>query len=305
MVAEPEINREIRERNKAKILSPFSRIWRISRLKTPAFVFRAPASVSVTTRAQMSVSVRRIRGGNLTIAGPVGDVGWEIQDSKNETLNKKKSSIPAASIPPLKVGPGGALLLPYWNRTAFFRVNFPERVDLEFRVRSSARPDFQLSLDSTTAQARVETWDDELVMAASSQFKAIRKIAEDEREVALRVCWDRKARTCSVFTPEGEPLGEWKWAEETRAVNEGLLLQNKGRDLSLEFLRVRAWDGKPPRKIDVKQPRVELADGRIIEGRITKSSAESVTLKTRGSDSELSFPLATVRKASSAIAASR
>ena len=241
------------------------------------------------------VSVRRIRGGNLTIAGPVGDVGWEIQDTQNETETiKKKSSAPTAAIPPLKAGPGGALLLPFWNSAAFFRVNLPERVDLEFRVHSMVRPDFRLSLDGTAAQVRVETWDDELVMSVSDQFKAIRKISDDEREIALRVCWDRQARTCAVFTPAGELLTEWKWTEQTGAKTEGVLLRNKGRDLSLDFFRMRAWDGKPPRKLDVKQPRVELADGRIIEGQVTKTSAESITLKTRGSDSELSFPLATI-----------
>ena len=244
---------------------------------------------SVFKRSEV-VSVRRVRGGSLTVAGPVGDIGWEIRGTQNETVNRKQSS--ALAIPLLKAGPGGALLLPYWNRAAFFRVNLPDRVDLEFRVRSSVRPDFLLSLeDNTDRQVRVETWDDELVLAAGSQFKAIRKIAEDERETTLRLCWDRAARTCAVFTPAGELLAEWKLPEEAAKKEGGLLLQNKGRDLSLEFLRLRAWDGKPPDKIDAKLPRVELADGRIVVGQAIRTSAESITLKARGADSEFSFPL--------------
>jgi thiol-disulfide isomerase/thioredoxin len=299
----PALHRIDRTLAPIPVAEPFSFILRdgshllgdlVSVSDTSVSIRSARHGDAVFKRAEV-LSARRIRGGDLAMAGPTGDVGWEIRGTKSETINQTQSPKPAVPIQPLKGGAGGALVLPYWNRTAFFRLNIPERVDIEFRVRSSARPDFRLSLENATdLQARIETWDDELVLAASGQFMFLRKIADDEREVALRVCWDRKTRTCSVFTPAGVMLAEWKAPEEVGRDNAGLLLQNKGRDLSLEFLRVRTWDGKAPSKVDVTQPRVELADGRVIEGRVVKCSAGSIKLAARGSGSETSLSLSKV-----------
>ncbi len=240
-------------------------------------------------------SMRRIRGGSLTIAGPVGDVGWESRAGKEQRIVGLDPSGPKVFVAMLKAGPGGSLVLPYWNRDAFFRVNLPERVDIEFRVKSSARPEFQLSLaDSTDKGARIETWDDELVLASANQFKAIRRIGGDERQVALRVCWDRKTGKCAAYSAAGELLTEWKTPEQQGKEVAGLLLHNKGRDLTLEFLRVREWDGKAPPKVDATKPRVELTDGRIIEGKVMTGLATSITFKAHGSEAVQSFPIASV-----------
>ncbi len=223
------------------------------------------------------LSVRRLRGGNLVTAGPAGDAEWRLQaPPKNSSSNRIRvldapspPPTPVATMPQLKTGPGGALLLPYWNRRASLSLDVPEMLDLEFRVRSSGRPDFQLFIDAGEKQKlRIETWVEELVLTAGDGFKVIRKFDDSEREIALRICWDRKARKCSVFTPAGEPLAEWEVPEETGNGSGQLQLQNKGRDLALELLRVRVWDGQPPTKITATSPRIELSNGNRIEGKI-------------------------------------
>lgn len=259
------------------------------------------------------LSVRRLRGGKLVAGGPVGDVGWEIGDrttaapgiavirravAANAPLAPLAPAAPAIAplaIPPLATGPGGALLMPYWNRSAVRALALPELVDLEFRLRSSARPDFRVSLEGDPKQRlRIETWDDELVLRASDQFKSITKIGDDEREVALRVCWDRKAAQCSVFTPAGELVVAWKVPEDSTSGPPGIILQNKGRDLALELLRVRAWDGKPPPKVDLAQPRLELADGRVIVGKVSDGSGDALKVRAPGQETELTFQFAEV-----------
>jgi thiol-disulfide isomerase/thioredoxin len=228
----------------------------------------------VTLDRSEVLNIRRIKGSGLIFAGPSGDVGWKELPAEGNT---NRASLPAG-VSPLITGPGGALLMPYWNRTvASLPLAFPERVNVEFCVRSSKRPDFQLLLDDGTKNSlRVETWGDTLVLTAGDQFKTIRKLAAGERDVSLRVCWDTPTRHCAVFSPEGELLAEWVAPENSTKGHSGLTLANKGRDLSLESLRVRPWDGQPPPKVDVRQPRVELADGRTVVGEISGGSAESI-----------------------------
>ena len=232
------------------------------------------------------LSVQRIRGGDLVYSGPTGDVGWKPQ-SENVNYGRNESG---PEFPPLVSGPGGALLMPYWNRGAVLNLDVPDRVEIEFRMRFSARPDFRMTLAAGQKQAlSVETWDEDLVLTVSNQFKAIRKIAADEREVGLHLFWDRKAGKCSVFTPEGELISEWQVPAAGNDGTKYLTLQNKGRDLSLESLRVRAWNGKPPLKINVKQPYIELTDGRIIEGEA--ESDPEAALKVRASGKGTGFAI--------------
>lgn len=237
------------------------------------------------------LSARRARSTNLLFAGPAGDVGWSaLAEEKN---NGRSSEPPTRQVPALKVGAGGALLFPYWNGRASLEIALPERLDLLVRVRSSMRPDFQLLLDGTAQERlRVAMWDDELVLAVGDQFKSIRKVGDEEREIGLRICWDRKARNCAVFTPSGELLIEWQVPDDTEGRKSRLVLENKGRDLSLDFLQVRTWDGNPPIKTEAPQPRIEMADGRVFRGEIA-GAAEGV-LKVRPADrnEEASLPLA-------------
>ena len=301
-----------------------------------ALSIRSQRHGDVTIIRSEILSVRRLRGGSLVFAGPEGDVGWEAGPAGNRianvrVLNVVRTSAPATpEIPALANGPGGALLMPYWNRSATLKLALPDRVDLEFGVRSLTRPDFRLDLEGRVS---IETWDDDLVVKDGGQFKFIRKVVDNEREVALRICWDAKTRQGSVFTPGGDLLAEWRQPEGTANPNPGgaagqrtavdlpavgifppggvggarlvrsqgasnrgpgLTLQNKGRDLSLAFLRVREWNGTPPPKVNVKQARVDLDDGRVLEGNVSAGSADSIQFRAVGQASEQSIPLSEV-----------
>ena len=156
------------------------------------------------------LSVRRVRRGSLLFSGPTGDVGWQSMMNQQDGNVSRNQNQPGVT-PPLTTGPGGALLIRAWNRSALLDITLPDLVDVEFRIHSSKRPEFLLALGGNVRQSlRVETWDDELVLATGDEFKAIRKIEGNEREVALRVCWDQKAQKCSVFNPAGELITAWQ-----------------------------------------------------------------------------------------------
>ncbi|HEV3270902.1 MAG TPA: redoxin domain-containing protein [Candidatus Methylacidiphilales bacterium] len=241
------------------------------------------------------LSARRLSHGSLIYSGPTGDLGWQpLSIATNGDM--ATNSLPNDYTPALMTGPDGALLIRTWNRCARFDLKLPDSVDVEFSMRSSKRPDFLLSLGGTPRKTlRVETWDNELVLAMGDDFKTIRKIEDSEREVNLRICWDKKARKCLVFTSAGELIAEWRVPGDASSTDPGLVLENKGLDLSLNFVRVRKWDGETPPKTDPKHSRVELADGRCVGGAIAPgASPGTVHLQAPGQTGATDVPLSDV-----------
>lgn len=246
---------------------------------------------AVLERAEV-LSIRRLRGGNLIAAGPVGDVDWIEGAAK-----PKPGAPPPAppSIPKLVTGPGGALVMPYWNRGMVFDQEISDPSDIEIHLRSSIRPEFRLTLEFASGHRfDIETWDEDLVVAIADDFRVIRKLAPDDRTVKLRVCWDKATHRCAIYTPEGEPILEWETPDVKTEGAARFVLINKGRDLSMEFLRFRKWDGKAPPKFDSTQPRLEMADGRIAGGELIRASVGTLRVKLNGDASEQDIPLSSV-----------
>ncbi|EDY15915.1 hypothetical protein CfE428DRAFT_6567 [Chthoniobacter flavus Ellin428] len=250
----------------------------------------------VLKRSEVS-GMWRLHGKNLILAGPTADVGWDL---KTRQTGSNSGNGPSGFNPAtlLLTEPGGVLEIPSWNRGAFLNVSLPESLDFEFHVQSSRRPDFRVTLETASKQAlTIETWDEDLVLRMGNDFKAIRKLTEADRGVALRICWDTKTRKCAVYSPGGELLAEWTTPETLKASggkdsgNGTVQLQNKGHDISLEFIRVRTWDGSAPPKFDASRPRLELADGRILEGEVTQGTPDGISLHAGAEAEEQNLPL--------------
>ncbi len=242
------------------------------------------------------LSARRLRGEKLLYGGLSGESGWEY-GSTQPTISRmaatswadaKTNATPSVTPNAASVrsgnlfivsGEGGAMRIPFWNRPAFLDAKLPSRMDVEFRVSSTQRPDFRVVLQvAGKSSLSLGTWDEEIVLFAGNAFQSVMKIGETDREVALRICWDMEGKKCSVFKPEGELLTEWTVPNGTAETTSGILVGNKGRDLTLKMLRVREWDGKPLMKVNLKQPRVELADGRVLGGSVTSAAADGVSV---------------------------
>ncbi|WP_395717593.1 TlpA family protein disulfide reductase [Prosthecobacter sp.] len=69
----------------------------------------------------------------------------------------------------------------------------------------------------------------------------------------------------------------------------GFTLLNKGPDLTLEGLRIRAWNGTLPQKITSDSPRVELMDGRVIAAAAVRASATTLSVRD-GKGGETTLP---------------
>lgn len=208
------------------------------------------------------VVIERIRGGTdrgsqFVYGGPFESDWGQI----GETQNK----------PTWKAGRGGRLSIPYWNRSIYLPLKFPQRVEVEIALRSSSRPQFTIGIDKdTTGRVNVETWDDELVLSQDASFVPLRKLTGDDRVVALRLCWDAKSGSVSVFDLSGKLLGRKERAvQESMLGPDGIVITNHGSDLTIDMLRTREWNGSPSAPAVLGGQGVDLADGRSIEGKIT------------------------------------
>jgi thiol-disulfide isomerase/thioredoxin len=241
------------------------------------------------------LNARRTAGGALALAGPTGAKGWQEMEFQQSGWAVKKSSADdgTLAVPGLVTGPGGALQMPYWNRAGLLDTYLPDAIDVEFHIHSSGRPDFRFSFEDGYGTAvRLETWDNELVVALADKFKLIRDFTDAEHDIALRFCWNWKTRHFSIFTPDGQLITEWQAPEDHSSSHPGILLENKGRDLSLDYLRIRNWNGSPPPKVDMSSPRVEMADGRILAGEVaTSGSGGSIQLSGSGQEEGASLAL--------------
>lgn len=247
------------------------------------------------------ISAQRIKGKQLIYGGPLGESGWKAVPGINGNQNGEGSDyVTLGNVPAWVTGPGGTLVLPYPRRPVFLKLPLPERMETEFRVRSKERPAFSLALGGDGSEVlRVETWGDELVLTAGDQFQSLRTMTEKEREVVLRVCWDRKAHRCQVYSIEGNLLKEWTVpavkTDKGAKVEGGVRLENKGRELVLEALRVQDWDGQPPPSgLDLKNTRVRFDDGRTVPGIVSALEGDEVRLDAIGEGPAARFPLAEV-----------
>jgi len=226
--------------------------------------------------------------------GPTGDLGWRSMANQPDGNVARNSQAPDND-KALVSGPGGALEIKAWNRTTLLDITLPDAIDVAFRLHSSKRPEFLLAFGgSISPSLRVETWDDELVLAVGDQFKAIRKIDDHEREVALRVCWDNNAQKASVYSGTGDLLTTWQMPDKLSHSQPGLILKNKGLNLSLDFLQIRAWNGKAPAKVDPKQPHVDLADGRSLSGEVSAGAPGFIKVLSSGQTAATDVALADV-----------
>lgn len=295
---------------------------------------------TLAVRRDAVTSMQRLKAEGMLFAQPTSTSGW-MEDGASPGSSKGGK---AAS---WRVVPGAALQQAGWNRSVTLPVEAPEKVEMQFTVSASVRPEFKLELKASDQERMiVETWVDELVLQGRV-FQSLKRLNDDDHRISLTLFWDRATGLCAVYGADGKKIAETrrsavddKRAAPAReedappepaakpaagraagvfgallgAVQEmadaranakaaavkpqnrrtpgepdapvGLTLLNKGPDITLEALRIRAWDGAFPTDLTDVRPRVELTTGRIIKGAPVRATAASLTVREAGGREE-------------------
>ncbi len=255
-------------------------------------------------------SLHRLQSKELIYSGPVPGAPWRVINDRYANNGNKRQV--------WNMGEGGWPVLSTWNGINFLPLALPDSVEVSFHLHSTALPQFRAYLNANyDASPSIETWDDMLVLVLDGHFALLRKMDPSERDVQLRVCWNKKEKHCAVFTMEGEKIAELDTKDAVvteKPVNKnggavdpfeqnqrmamrpqgkpeaGFSLHNIGINLMLQSLRVKEWSGQPPPKLKLDDQRVELAAGGVAIGNVVRADASGIVVQSTGA-APTTYPL--------------
>jgi len=236
---------------------------------------RSQCHGDLTLRRAEVASLRRVSGGRLVYSTPSLGIPWSMKDDRSAPARTTRTV--------WKTGASGAAEMNSWNRTNYLPLKLPEKVEVEFHLRSTVPPRFRLDLNSSAgASPSIETWDDTVVLVDGGRFAPLLVLKPENRDVSLRLCWDRESRRSAVFNAAGEQLADLTQKEgPRRGISEpGIYIRNMGTSITLVSLRVREWNGAAPAKVKPGKARVELDDGSVERGEVLGADDKSVRVNT-------------------------
>lgn len=241
------------------------------------------------------------RQGDLLWSGPAGSAG--ISHPGKPPVGRRWHGVS-----------GGEVKTVGWKHRGLVPVELPDKVEVEFRLRSSQRPEFEVTLKSRKQNAIIKTWDDEVVIRRAADHLKLLTLTEKDREIGLRVFWDQQTDSGIVANMDGTILGKWlseggkpgqrgevdgipvvylakrELKPPKNPIPDGLAFNNLGRDITIESIRVRRWDGRDPEpRLDPESqgfPRVEQVDGSVLgvfsDGIVASSDGKTLTFAGDG-----------------------
>ncbi|MCB1089372.1 MAG: hypothetical protein KDM63_20205, partial [Verrucomicrobiae bacterium] len=240
-------------------------------------------------------SITRLKGSGILWNGPFGPSGWVYNSDPKVPLpaeGRRWRTVEGGSI--ATVGLRQRVTLPW---------KLDKPVEVAFEIRSSERPEFELRLLSEKFTDAITTWDDEVVLRRGGYFVPLTTLSEDDRSLSLRFFWDPASSRGAVATREGKVLGRWEIVPDGAEVTpgdaiapkdgiyrfapskpnresgkknflppDGITWINRGKDLVLESLLIRRWDGNLPKEQtvadDESDSRFETTDGTLLHGNL-------------------------------------
>lgn len=251
----------------------------------------------IQLRRSEVVSLRWLRQGGLRWNGPTG-LSDHFYQVKPQAAKRWFTQ------------PDGSIRTVGWKQRLWIRHDLPSLVEVEFKIHSRDRPEFEVQLLRQLKNLQIRTWDDEIVVKRGADFLTLLKVEDTDRTVHLRLFWNHENDSGMITTSEGAVLGQFVSGFEpagrqslvdgvptvdffartldpdSNRVPDSVTFNNFGRDLTVETLKIRDWDGKAPlpRRDPAAEglPRVELLDGStfgVFSGTIERSDGRTVTVR--------------------------
>lgn len=164
-------------------------------------------------------------------------------------------------------------------------VGLPPRAQIDVRLSWDRQPNFVLSLGVTEEQTSagkafgIEVWDDKLALVRDIGGKAdasyLETLDRKRNDAELSIFLDQPAGRATVFSAKGKRLAEIVLPTEAAEVGTAILLENYGRQLRLEHLRIQKWNQTLPSEQDREQNYVVDRSGKTTPGSILEAQASS------------------------------
>lgn len=262
-----------------------------------------------------ALTLNRLTGAGVIWNGPFGDLGWAYPSNTQE--GRKWTA-----------GPGGALVAHSLRQRITLPWKLDTPVEVAFEISSTTRPEFDLRLLRGSATEIISVWEDELVLRRGDRFLPLLTLGKDQKTLGLRVFWDYAKGSGAVTSPEGRVLARWETGDPAQPASEpgvdrlpaidakqeatrrasssggasyslppdGVTWLNRGKDLTIESLRLRAWNGAlPSPKASTGSAvaaiakagtttRFENSAGEIVEGTLSRFESDLFIVSVGDSD---------------------
>ncbi len=124
----------------------------------------------------------------------------------------------------------------------------------------------------------IEVWDDKLALLRELPMKAeaafLQSLDNKTTSIELTIYLDQITGRAIVFSNEGKMLADITLTSDTSDSHSFLSIENFCREFRLDQVRVLTWNGDIPAERNLNNNRIELVDGRVIEGKIIAFSSD-------------------------------
>ena len=179
-------------------------------------------------------------------------------------------------------------------------LGLPDRASIEFEISWTSKPDFSFALgvnddeDTVKRAFRFEAWGNDLVLQRELKYAAdlaiVQEVARGPGRIHLLAYFDQKKGRMLVFSPGGTQLADLRVSDTRPGDLPGIDLANRNDDVSLDRLRIGAWDGEIPREVRVDNTRIHCADGSIVFGQLIGWHAPSKEFLVKTASGALRVP---------------
>ncbi len=183
---------------------------------------------------------------------------------------------------------GGHLVTDQDGATIVGDFGMPAKASIEFTLSWTAKPDFVLALGANREKHerawekwnkvlvrpafRFEAWDNDLVLFRETEDEAdlasLQTLLVGAGRAHFLVYLDQERNRAIVFSAEGKQLADLTVTDPDSSPSSIIRLFNHKGNVRLEQLRIRRWNGDPPREVQAEKSRLHRSDGSIVYGEI-------------------------------------
>lgn len=185
------------------------------------------------------------------------------------------------------------------------KIGLKARSQIDLRLSWTSRPGFVMAFGTNSEQTSagaafsLEVWDDKLALVRDSGSRTdathLTALAPRNASIELSLFLDQVAGTAVVYSDRGKKLGSVQLPLDQEAIGDHCILENYGRDLRLDLLRVQTWENELPIEQSNDEQLIFSKSEQTFKGKITLLD-DAKNLKIVDGDQEQTLALNDLRE---------